>query len=258
MSSTMSAAVRVEIVLAQQTQEAVQRRLAAVARVLDACRRRRSSGRGRGAQHLPRRNGAARWRTPACVPPRRVERVPQRVLAHHHVRQLGKDVGLGEEMPRIARRGGASGPRAWRRSAPEVLAHRARAGLVEAERALQERVDLVVHRREDVRPRVVQRVVEVEDPHPPRRRQPRDPHLLASDQRADAFVGQDFQQQRVRDAAVDDVHALDAVCARRRAPSRSWAACRRRSCRSANSSSIFFGVRPVSSLPSLSSTPACW
>jgi acetylglutamate kinase len=31
------------------------------------------------------------------------------------------------------------------------------------------------------------------------------------DHRADAVVGQDFEQQRVLDAAVDDVHALDAV-----------------------------------------------
>ena len=41
---------------------------------------------------------------------------------------------------------------------------------VDAELALEEGVDLLVHRRKDVRGGVVQRVVEVEDPHPPRRR----------------------------------------------------------------------------------------
>src|SRR5689334_13936019 len=35
--------------------------------------------------------------------------------------------------------------------------------------------------------------------------------LLASDEGADALVGQHFEQQRVGHAAVDDVHALDAI-----------------------------------------------
>jgi hypothetical protein len=49
------------------------------------------------------------------------------------------------------------------------------------------------------------------------------------------------EQQRVFDAAVDDVHALHAVARRapHPAPSRSWAACRRRACRRRPSSSIW-------------------
>src|SRR6185503_12698131 len=35
--------------------------------------------------------------------------------------------------------------------------------------------------------------------------------LFAADESADALVGEDFEQQRVRHAAVDDVHALHAV-----------------------------------------------
>src|SRR4029077_7502533 len=57
-------------------------------------------------------------------------------------------------------------------------AHLVRARQVQLEAAHEVRVHLVVHRREDVRPRVVQGVVEVEDPHPPRRRDPEDPHYF--------------------------------------------------------------------------------
>jgi hypothetical protein len=53
---------------------------------------------------------------------------------------------------------------------PEVAAHYVRAVLVHAEMLPQVGVDLPVHRRKDVHPRIVQRVVEVEDPHPPGRR----------------------------------------------------------------------------------------
>ena len=77
------------------------------------------------------------------------------------------------------------------------------------------------------------------------------------DHGADAVVGQDLEQQRVFDTAVDDMHALDAVRAASSAPNRSSAACRRRGCRP-TMSSICFGVMPVMRLPALSSTPGCW
>ena len=63
--------------------------------------------------------------------------------------------------------------------------------------------------RKDVRRSVMQRVVEIEQPDALS-------HqyfigLFALDERADAFVGEDLQQQGMLDAAVDDVHALHAV-----------------------------------------------
>jgi hypothetical protein len=35
--------------------------------------------------------------------------------------------------------------------------------------------------------------------------------LTAADERAYTFIGEHFQQQRVFDATIDDVHALDAT-----------------------------------------------
>ena len=78
---------------------------------------------------------------------------------------------------------------------------------------------------------------------------------MRADHRAVGLVGQDLEQHRVRHAAVDDVHRVDAVLRRVERATRSSAACRREIVPSANSSSISRAVRSVSSLPFLSSTP---
>ena len=54
--------------------------------------------------------------------------------------------------------------------------------------------------------------------------------LPARDQRADAAVGEDLEQDRVQDAAVDDVGALDAALERRRGSTRPSGSCRPGSC----------------------------
>src|SRR5258706_13183710 len=66
---------------------------------------------------------------------------------------------------------------------------------------------------------------------------------LRANQRPDAFIGENFQQQRMFDAAVYDVHALDAVSRRiqRRADLGQHAP---RGLPSGPKGSIFFGVRP--------------
>src|SRR4051794_40045466 len=78
--------------------------------------------------------------------------------------------------------------------------------------------------------------------------------LLASDQGTDTLVGQNFEEQRVRHAPVDDVHALHAVprCVECRADLRNHAA---RDDPFRHQVVDLFGVRPVRSSPSLSSTP---
>ena len=171
------AAVRVEIVLAQQIVEAVQRRLAPIAGVLERVDARRNSGRGRCARSTCQTYWRGALEKISLVPPRRSSACRSAFSCTTMSASSGKTWVSARN---------CRGCTPWRRirpfergavGAPEVLAHRVRAGLVEVEHALQEGVDLVVHRREDARPGVVQRVVEVEDPHPPGRRQPRDSHV---------------------------------------------------------------------------------
>ena len=76
-----------------------------------------------------------------------------------------------------------------------------------------------------------------------------------TDHRAVGLLGQDLEQHRVRHAAVDDVHRVDAALRRVERRPRSSAACRRRSCRRRTARRSRARVRSVSSLPSLSSTP---
>src|SRR5688500_12231621 len=171
------AAVGVQVVLAQQHVEAVLRRLAAVARILDRIDRVKVARQPDGMEHA------------AHVVPRRIREdqlhaaqarqgMLEGVLVHHDVGQLGEHVRLGEEAPRV---GAVMAHQAVQRGAvaqPEVAPHAIRALVVHAELALEEIVDLQVHRRKDGRGRVVQRVVEVKNPHPPRRRQAGNAHYL--------------------------------------------------------------------------------
>src|SRR5689334_1481124 len=173
----------------------------------------------------------------------------------HHVRELREDVRLGEEFARVhavvahqAIERGAVGT-------PEMLPHDVGARLVHTEALAQERVDLLVHRREDARARVVQRVVEVKDPDPPRRRQARDAHRYLLRMR----VPTPWSVRTSRSSACGTRPSMMCTLF---TPLRAAS--------SADPilgsmppeitplltrSSIFLGVRPVSSLPCLSSTP---
>src|SRR6185295_121491 len=171
------AAVRIDVVLAQQHAKAVQRRLAAVARILDRIDRVEVPREPHRAQHardvMARSIGEHELHAPEAL-----ERMLERVLVHHQVAELREDVGLRQEAARVD---AVMAHEAVQRGAvaqPELLAHAVCARLVDAELAPQERVDLVVHRRKDARGSVVQRVVEVEDPHAPRRRQAGNAHYL--------------------------------------------------------------------------------
>src|SRR5262245_41411982 len=167
----------IEGVLAQQHAKAVQRRLAAIARILDRIHGVEVPREPHDAQHLGdiMARGVGEHE---LHPAQARERVLERVLAHHEIAELGKDVRLREEAPRVDAVVAHEAVQRGAVAQPELLAHAVRARLVDAELALQERVDLVVHSREDPRPRVVQRVVQVEDPHAPGRRQTCDAHYL--------------------------------------------------------------------------------
>src|SRR4029079_14260821 len=168
-------AVRVEIVRAQQHPEPVQRRLGPVTGAFDRVHRVEKSSEAEDREHLldvvARRVGkdelsAAEQR----------KGVVQRAVADHHGAELGKAVRLAQEPGRVG--AVVAHQPLERRSValPEPSAHLVGAFLVHAERRLEPVVDLRVHRRKDVRPRVVQRFVEVEDPHPPGRREPGNAH----------------------------------------------------------------------------------
>ena len=102
--------------------------------------------------------------------------VAQGVLVDEHVAQFRELVRGAQELARV----GAVVPHQSGKGGavllPEARAHRVGAFIVQRELLLQEIVDLHMHGREDVRPRVMQRVVEVEDPHPPRRGDAGDAH----------------------------------------------------------------------------------
>ena len=86
--------------LAQQEVKAVQRGLAAVARVFDAVHAVKVSVEPDGSQHLlhvvPRR-----VREHELGAPQKAQRMLQRVLVHHHLGELGEDVRLPQKMARI-------------------------------------------------------------------------------------------------------------------------------------------------------------
>src|SRR6185369_12441110 len=134
-----------------------------------------------------------------------VQGVQGGLLKDHHALEVGKLVRFPEKMPGV---GAVVTHQAEQRGAvayPVILAQAGGGVLVEPQVPL----DVLAHRAvdvgEDVRGRVVEGVVEIEQPDASRL------HLVRLDHRADAVVGQNLQQQRVFDAAVDDVHALDSV-----------------------------------------------
>ena len=153
--------------------------LAAVAGVLDRVDGVEVAREADRAQHfldvVPRRIGEHQPRAAQAQ-----QRVLHRVLVHHHVGELGEDVGLGQKWRGDRCRGGAPARERGAVGAPELSRMRSAPSSSTPNCAASgTRLICVVHRREDAHPRVVQRVVEVEDPDAPRRRQPRDPRLTS-------------------------------------------------------------------------------
>src|SRR5688500_324542 len=248
------AAMRVEIVLAQQNVEAVESRLAPIAGVLDGVDAievaRKADGIQDAAHVLPRRIGKDELHAAQAG-----KRVFQRIFVQHDVGELGKHVRLGEEAPGVHAVVAHEAVQRRAVALPELLAHAVGARLVQAELAHGDLVDLHVHRREDGGRRVVQRVIEVEDPHAPGRREACDSHnylLLMS-------VPTPWSVRTSSNRALGT------------RPSMIWTLCTPLRAASsaepilgsmppeitpfATSSSILRGVSPVRSLPSLSSTP---
>src|SRR4051794_35498020 len=138
--------------------------------------------------------------------------------------------------------------------APEFLPDSVGARLIDIEVALQIRVDLLVHRRKDARARVVQCVVEVEDPHPPGWRQARDAHYLL---RMRVPTPWSVRTSR-RSACGTRPSMMCTLFTPLRAASTAepiFGSMPPEMTPFETRSSIFFGVRPVNSFPCLSRTP---
>jgi len=171
--------------------------------------------------------------------------VAQAFALHYHLRQFWKLMGLAEEMMRVD---AVMARQAFQRGAVDVPVMAAQ-GMGVFFVQFQVVHDVLrhglVHHREDVRVGIVQGVVQIEHPDTThlvqlqfdgetRRRRATDAdsavarqggseevnavspmkwrlELFGLDQRAYAFVGQDFQQQCMFDAAVDDVYGFDTA-----------------------------------------------
>jgi dihydrofolate reductase len=149
--------------LAQQAMKPPWVRLAGVAGVLDGVHRVEVAREADSAQHfldvMARRVGENQARAAEAL-----ERVPHRVLVHHHVGELGKRVRLGEEMPRV---GAVVTHQAAQRGAVVAviaLLDAARLLLVDVEELLHIGADAGVDLLEQVGVARIERVVEVEDP----------------------------------------------------------------------------------------------
>src|SRR4051812_24097416 len=248
------AAIWRQMVPAQQEMEPVQRRLAPVARVLDGVDGVEAACESHDMQHL---FDVVAW----CVGEHQLlaaearKRMLKRVLVHHHVGELGKDVRLAQEMPGIRAMVAHQAVQRGAIAAPETRADLVRTRLVDAEIAPQVGIDLLVHRRKDALARVVQRFAKIEDPHPPRRRQTGDAHCYllrmsvptpwsVSTSRSSACGTRPSMMCTLLTPlrAASSAEPIFGIMPPEMTPLDTR-------------SSIFFGVRPVSSLPSLSSTP---
>jgi len=90
----------------------------------------------------------------------------RRRVAHHHLPELGEVVCRPQKMPRV---GGVVAHQTDQRrpvALPVVAPQLGRGNLVEPEMHLQIRRHGAIDVRKDVRARVVQRVIEIEHPHP--------------------------------------------------------------------------------------------
>src|SRR5205823_5099405 len=181
----------------------------------------------------------------------------------HHVDELREYVRLGDE---VARMDAVVPHQAVQRGAvalPESLPHGVGARVVDAEVALEVVVDLLVHRRKNARLRVVQGVVEVEDPDAPGRRHARNAHYLLP-------AGGTTYLLRIKVPTPSSVSTSRRSACGTRPSMMCTLFTPLRAASSAEPifgimppeitpfatrSSIFFGVSPVSSLPALSSTP---